>query len=53
MRAHAGADDATGDAALVEALGARVVVVPGEAQNIKITQPGDLERLAALGGSGQ
>ena len=30
MRAHAAGDDATDDAALVEALGARVVVVPGE-----------------------
>ena len=44
VRAHAHADDATDDAALVEALGARVVVVAGEPGNIKITVPADLER---------
>ncbi len=52
-KAHARASDATDDAALVEALGARVVVIAGELDNIKITQPGDLERAAALQGSGQ
>ena len=30
----------------VEALGARVVVVPGESHNVKITQPQDLELLS-------
>ena len=30
--------------ALVEALGGRVVVVPGETTNVKITHLGDLER---------
>jgi 2-C-methyl-D-erythritol 4-phosphate cytidylyltransferase/2-C-methyl-D-erythritol 2,4-cyclodiphosphate synthase len=45
-RAHATSPEATDDAALVEALGARVVVVPGEPGNIKITLPGDLEKVA-------
>jgi 2-C-methyl-D-erythritol 4-phosphate cytidylyltransferase len=44
LRAHANGDDATDDAALVEALGGRVVVVPGEVDNVKITVPGDLAR---------
>lgn len=53
-RAHAEAEReapaATDDAMLVEALGARVRVVPGEADNLKITAPEDLktaERLLA------
>lgn len=46
--AHAGAADATDDAALVEAAGGTVVVVPGEADNFKVTEPADLERAAAL-----
>jgi 2-C-methyl-D-erythritol 4-phosphate cytidylyltransferase len=41
--AHAGGGDGTDDAALVEATGARVVVVAGEAWNRKITEPPDLE----------
>ena len=32
------------DAALVEAAGGRVVTVPGEPWNAKITEPDDLER---------
>jgi 2-C-methyl-D-erythritol 4-phosphate cytidylyltransferase len=32
---------------LVEALGALVVVIPGEATNVKITHLGDLEVLGA------
>jgi 2-C-methyl-D-erythritol 4-phosphate cytidylyltransferase len=47
VRAHANAQDATDDAALVEAQGGRVVVVPGERQNVKITEPSDLEDLAS------
>lgn len=47
-RAHAGSPDATDDAALVESLGATVRVVPGEAFNLKITEPGDLLVLEAL-----
>jgi 2-C-methyl-D-erythritol 4-phosphate cytidylyltransferase len=48
MRAHADGDDATDDAALVEALGGRVVVVDGEVDNIKITFPGDLLRTSSI-----
>jgi 2-C-methyl-D-erythritol 4-phosphate cytidylyltransferase len=44
--AHAGAGDATDDGALVEAAGGRVVVVPGEPENVKVTTPADLDRLA-------
>ena len=40
--AHAGADDATDDAGLVEAAGYRVVAVEGHPRNIKITHPDDL-----------
>ncbi len=47
-RAHADARDATDDAALVEAVGARVVTVPGDPANIKVTSPGDLELARAL-----
>lgn len=53
VRAHADGGDATDDAALVESLGETVVVVPGEAHNLKITQPGDLERVAANDRSNQ
>jgi 2-C-methyl-D-erythritol 4-phosphate cytidylyltransferase len=48
VRAHANAGDATDDAALVEAQGGRVVVVPGESTNVKITEPGDLLTLASM-----
>jgi len=41
-RAYAGEIDATDDAALVEAVGGTVVVVPGEPDNRKITLPEDL-----------
>jgi 2-C-methyl-D-erythritol 4-phosphate cytidylyltransferase len=40
--AHAGYPEATDDAALLEALGAVVAVVPGEETNIKITSQSDL-----------
>lgn len=43
-RAHANGGEATDDAGLVEANGGRVVVVPGEETNRKITVPADLER---------
>ena len=46
LAAHATADEATDDAALVELVGGRVVVVPGHVDNVKITEPADLERLA-------
>lgn len=45
--AHAGGDDATDDAALVEAIGGTVVVVAGDASNVKVTVPADLALLAA------
>jgi 2-C-methyl-D-erythritol 4-phosphate cytidylyltransferase len=47
MSAH-GAADVTDDAALVEAMGAAVEVVPGEASNMKITAPADLALASAL-----
>jgi 2-C-methyl-D-erythritol 4-phosphate cytidylyltransferase len=40
--AHAAGADATDDAALVEAAGGRIVVVPSSPTNIKITHPADL-----------
>lgn len=47
-RAHASGAVATDDAGLVEAVGATVVVVPGEVTNIKITGPHDLLLAVAL-----
>jgi 2-C-methyl-D-erythritol 4-phosphate cytidylyltransferase len=47
-RAHAGAPEATDDAALVEALGGTVVVVDGDPRNIKLTSPDDLIVARAL-----
>jgi len=49
-RAHAAGGDATDDAAMVEALGATVRVVPGDPRNIKVTTPADLELVQALVG---
>jgi len=43
-QAHATGMDGTDDASLVEHLGGRVVTVPGEAWNGKITTPDDLAR---------
>ena len=45
--AHASLAEATDDAALVEAMGARVQVIEGELGNLKITSPGDLVLLEA------
>jgi 2-C-methyl-D-erythritol 4-phosphate cytidylyltransferase len=47
-RVHSAGGDATDDAALVEASAGKVVVVPGEPRNIKITDPTDLLIAAAL-----
>ncbi|MCA1845973.1 MAG: 2-C-methyl-D-erythritol 4-phosphate cytidylyltransferase, partial [Actinobacteria bacterium] len=47
-RGHAGGGDATDDAALVEALGATVMVVDGDPANLKITGPEDLVRAEVL-----
>jgi len=41
-QAHLNGDEATDDAGLVEALGATVVVVPGDPRNVKLTTPADL-----------
>lgn len=46
--AHRGAPDATDDAALVEAIGGTVVIVPGDPRNLKVTTPTDLAIAAAL-----
>jgi 2-C-methyl-D-erythritol 4-phosphate cytidylyltransferase len=46
--AHASQGEATDDAALVERAGGRVVVVPGEPNNIKLTRPADLVRLTEV-----
>lgn len=48
---HAGAQEATDDAALVEASGGRVQLVPGPEDNIKITSPHDLLVARALLGA--
>jgi 2-C-methyl-D-erythritol 4-phosphate cytidylyltransferase len=47
-KAHAAGTDATDDAALVEAIGGTVVVVPGETANLKVTTPADLRVAEAL-----
>ena len=41
-KAHATGGEGTDDAALVEAIGGRVVVVAGEPENQKLTMPDDL-----------
>lgn len=46
--AHASGPEASDDAALVEAMGEKVQVVPGEPRNIKLTTALDLELLAGL-----
>jgi 2-C-methyl-D-erythritol 4-phosphate cytidylyltransferase len=48
LAAHAAAPDATDDAALVEVIGGRVVVVAGDPRNIKVTTPVDLAVAAVL-----
>jgi 2-C-methyl-D-erythritol 4-phosphate cytidylyltransferase len=47
-RAHKGEGEATDDAGLVEAIGGQVVVVDGEANNVKITRPFDLRLISHL-----
>jgi 2-C-methyl-D-erythritol 4-phosphate cytidylyltransferase len=46
--AHRTGDDATDDAALIEASGGSVVVVPGAPANLKVTTPADLVVASAL-----
>lgn len=41
-RAHAASEDATDDAALVEAIGIKVKTIAGEARALKITNPSDI-----------
>lgn len=50
QRAVETAMSATDDASLLEAAGFRIVTVPGDARNLKITTPTDLEIAAALAG---
>jgi 2-C-methyl-D-erythritol 4-phosphate cytidylyltransferase len=47
-RAHADGADGSDDAVLVERSGGVVRIVSGEARNVKITVPGDLEVAASL-----
>ncbi len=47
-RAHAASEDATDDAALVEALGVKVKTIPGEARAMKITNPEDIAMAVTL-----
>ena len=49
-KAHetAASDDATDDASLLERAGERVVIVPGDARNLKVTAPEDLTIAEAL-----
>ncbi len=47
-RAHEPAGEATDDAALVEAIGGRVVVVAGDPANLKLTTPADLAWMETL-----
>jgi 2-C-methyl-D-erythritol 4-phosphate cytidylyltransferase/2-C-methyl-D-erythritol 2,4-cyclodiphosphate synthase len=49
-QAHASGAEGTDDAALVEAIGGTITVVPGDPANIKITHPGDLERAGQVTG---
>lgn len=46
--AHTAGADATDDAALIEATDGRVVIVPGERANLKVTTPADLVMAAAI-----
>ena len=48
VAAHASQGDASDDAALVEANGGVVVVVPGDAANLKVTEPQDAIRVRVL-----
>jgi 2-C-methyl-D-erythritol 4-phosphate cytidylyltransferase len=53
VRAHADArEDATDDAALVQAIGGRVVGVAGDQRAFKITVPFDLAVAEAVAGTG-
>ena len=47
-RAHEASEDATDDAALVEALGIKVKTIPGEALAMKVTNPEDIALAISL-----
>lgn len=47
-RAHEASEDATDDAALVEALGVKVKTIPGEVRAMKITNPEDIAMAVTL-----
>jgi len=47
-RAHEASEDATDDAALVEALSVKVKTIPGEARAMKITNPEDIAMAVTL-----
>ncbi|NCV44550.1 MAG: 2-C-methyl-D-erythritol 2,4-cyclodiphosphate synthase [Actinobacteria bacterium] len=47
-RAHEASEDATDDAALVEALGVKVKTIPGEAKAMKVTNPEDVALAVSL-----
>lgn len=47
-RAHEASEDATDDAALVEALGVKVKTISGEARAFKVTNPEDIANAMAL-----
>jgi 2-C-methyl-D-erythritol 4-phosphate cytidylyltransferase len=51
--AHASGAEATDDAAVVEAIGGKVVTVEGERRNVKLTTPEDLLVARALLGAGR
>lgn len=46
--AHDAGSEATDDAALVEGVGGRVILVPGEWSNLKLTTPGDIDVAATI-----
>jgi 2-C-methyl-D-erythritol 4-phosphate cytidylyltransferase len=48
--ARAGGRDVTDECALMEAIGVRVAIVPGDPRNLKVTTPGDLAIARALAG---
>lgn len=51
--AHAASEeDASDDAVMVEENGGRVVVIPGDPRNLKVTYPEDLDVVRALAGEG-
>jgi 2-C-methyl-D-erythritol 4-phosphate cytidylyltransferase len=48
-QAHSAGGDATDDSALVEAVGGRIALVDGAAENLKVTTPADLVIASVLG----